>query len=176
MVDQFLLAEFEYAKDHGWLDAFEKAGKDYEIPEELLMGIASRETNMRNIVGDGGHGYGLMQIDVRSFPGWVQSGAWRFPEQGIERGAQVLDQKRTEIGHGVGKRLAIGGYSFVGKLFGDQATLNRVSVADYNAGLWGYYCYSLGRDPDQFTTGKNYSADVLRRAATFAELLKEDRT
>jgi hypothetical protein len=43
------------------------------IPE-ILMAIASRETNMRNIIGDGGHGYGIMQIDDRSFPEWCNSG------------------------------------------------------------------------------------------------------
>lgn len=38
------------------------------------MAIASRETNMHNVVGDGGHGYGIMQIDDRNFP----EGLWFY--------------------------------------------------------------------------------------------------
>ena len=46
---------------------FKTAAERYQLPPEILLAIASRETNMRNIIGDGGHGYGIMQIDDRSF-------------------------------------------------------------------------------------------------------------
>ncbi len=71
-----LTREFGVARRSGWIDAFDAAAKDYLFPVGLLLAIASRETNMRSIVGDGGHGYGLMQIDDRSCPHWCHSGGW----------------------------------------------------------------------------------------------------
>src|SRR5690242_12091466 len=41
------------------------------------MGIASRESKVRNIIGDGGDGYDIMQIDDRSFPECCHSGLWK---------------------------------------------------------------------------------------------------
>ncbi len=68
------------------------------------MAIASRETNMRNIVGDGGHGYGIMQIDDRSYPDWCHSGLWKDATAGIQKGASVLDAKRETIRDGQGRK------------------------------------------------------------------------
>jgi soluble lytic murein transglycosylase-like protein len=167
----YIAQQFQHAKINGWLPYFAKAGKDYDFDPALLMAIASRETNMSNIVGDGGHGYGLMQIDIRSFPEWVSSGAWREVGDGIEKGAQVLDQKMTQIHNGAGKVLQIGGYAFRGASFPTADSAIRVAVAAYNSGLWAYYCFSKGEDPDRLTTGRNYSADVLRRYAEFSKLL-----
>ena len=129
---------------------------------------------MRNIVGDGGHGYGLAQIDIRSFPEWVSSGAWRHPEQGIEKCAQVLDGKMSQIHAGAGKLVHLGGYTFTGREFPTVADAIRVAVAAYNSGLWAYYCYSKGEDPDRLTTGKNYSKDVLERQVEFDKLLAKE--
>ena len=166
----YIEQQFQHAKVNGWLTAFIKAGKDYNFDPRLLMAIASRETNMMNIVGDGGHGYGVMQIDIRSFGEWVASGAWREAADGIEKGAQVLDQKMTQIHNGAGKILTIGGYTFRGASFPTAASAIQVAVAAYNSGLWAYYCFSKGEDPDRLTTGRNYSADVLGRYAEFSQL------
>ena len=172
----YVKQQFAYAKANGWLVAFVKAGKDYDFAPSLLMAIASRETNMRNIVGDGGHGYGLMQIDVRSFGEWVASGAWQHPEQVIEKGAQVLDQKMCQVHQGMGKLLTVGGHSFTGAHFPTAEAAIRVAVAAYNAGLWAYYCFSKGEDPDRLTTGHNYSKDVMQRQVGFEALLKGANT
>lgn len=163
--------EFAYAKAEGWLPFFADAGKAYDFPPSLLMAIASRETNMRNIIGDGGHGFGLMQVDIRSFPDFCHSGAWRNVRLGIQTGAQILDAKRTQVEHGVGNHLSIAGYQFVGSPVA-PGQLERIAVAAYNCGLWSYYSFSQGKDPDRFTTGHNYSADVLGRAEQFEELMK----
>lgn len=167
--------EFAFAKAEGWLSAFIAAGRDYAWPPALLMAIASRETNMRNIIGDGGHGFGLMQIDVRSYPDFCHSGAWRNPILGIHTGAQVLDQKRTMIEHGVGASLSVAGYRFIGDPLA-PGQLERVAVAAYNCGLWSYYAFSRGLDPDRFTTGRNYSVDVLNRMEQFDELLMRSQS
>jgi hypothetical protein len=63
-----LKRQFERAKKNSWIKTFKSAAATCQFPPEVLMAIASRETNMRNIIGDGGHGYGVMQIDDRSFP------------------------------------------------------------------------------------------------------------
>ena len=163
--------EFGAAKANGWLPAFAKAGTDYQFRTALLLAIASRETNMRNIVGDGGHGYGLMQIDIRTDPDFATSGGWRNVPHSIERGAQILDQKRSAILHGQGASLSVGGYQFIGARMLENDVLLRVATAAYNCGLWAYYAFSRGEDLDRFTTGRNYSSDVWQRKAQFEELL-----
>jgi hypothetical protein len=45
------------------------------MPRHLLYAVGSRETNLRNVVGDGGHGHGVFQLDDRSHqipPGFDQ--------------------------------------------------------------------------------------------------------
>src|SRR3954462_7514492 len=54
-------------------DEVAAASKKYGIPPEVLFGVMMRETGGRNIVGDGGHGRGLMQIDDRSHGAWLAS-------------------------------------------------------------------------------------------------------
>ena len=95
-----LKRQFERAKKNGWIKTFKSAAATYQFPPEVLMAIASRETNMRNIIGDGGHGYGLVQIDDRSFPEWCNSGLWKDPLAGIHKGALVLHSKQQpfEVG------------------------------------------------------------------------------
>jgi len=160
--------EFAYARSQGWLEAFAGAGARYGFTPALLMAIASRETNMRNIIGDRGHGYGLMQIDAGTDPEFCHSGQWRNAALGISRGANILAQKRDQIEHLVGRSCLVGGYHFIGKAGAPIA----VTIAAYNCGLWAYYNFSCGRNPDTSTTGHNYSRDVLGRMAQFAELLK----
>lgn len=171
-MNDFVAQQFSYAKTEGWLPFFQKSAKDYDFTPALLMAIASRETNMRNIIGDRGHGFGCMQIDVRSFPEWVYSGAWERPAESIERGAQVLDSKLTQIHNGAGKYLRIVHKTFLGKSFPTAEIALQVAAACYNAGLWPYYSYSTGAPIDQYTTGHNYSSDVWSRMLEFDRLLK----
>jgi soluble lytic murein transglycosylase-like protein len=164
--------EFAYAKSQGWLSAFDAAGRQYSFSPALLMAIASRETNMRNIVGDRGHGYGLMQVDVGTDPEFCHSGAWKNAPLSIHTGAGILASKRTQIQHLEGSAIHIGGQSFVGKQIIALDDVDRLTIAAYNCGLWAYYSFSVGTDIDRFTTGHNYSKDVLGRMAQFEELLK----
>lgn len=163
--------QFQRAVNNNWIAAFRKAAADYHFPAEVLMGIASRETNMQSIVGDGGHGYGMMQIDDRSFPDWCHSGAWRDVGACIQKGALVLDSKREQIRSGQGKTLSIGGESFQGKSNLSDDDLLRMAISAYNCGLWAYYNFSTDRDIDRFSTGHDYSADTLKRVALFRQKL-----
>ena len=56
------------AKRQGWTKHFADAGDKFGFSSATLLSIASRETNIKNIIRDGGHGYGIMQIDDRSYP------------------------------------------------------------------------------------------------------------
>lgn len=164
--------QFKRSQKSGWLPFFQSAANDYQFEESLLMAVASRETNIKNIVGDGGHGYGIMQIDDRSFPDWCHSGAWKDAEQAIIKGASVLDDKRTFVEKNQGKKITFGKkYSFVGKDHLTAGEILRIAVSSYNCGVWAYYNVSQGKDVDATSTGKDYSADVKRRQDAFAEYL-----
>ena len=58
-----LREQFARVEADGWLTAFQVTAQRYEFPIEALLGIASRESNIESVIGDGGHGYGIMQID-----------------------------------------------------------------------------------------------------------------
>lgn len=175
--------QYDRAKRLGWIPLFAKAAASRPwCTTADLMGIGSRETNLdpRYLThpGDHGNGFSIMQIDKRYFPDWVATGGWRDAEQSIEKGAQVLTQKRAEIikslGHVKTWRTSKGTpMRFTGAPFTD-AQLHRISIAAYNAGIAAYHHFSIARDPDKGTTGKDYSRDVLARSALFDHLLKTD--
>jgi hypothetical protein len=166
-----LKKQLQRANKSGWIPFFEKAGKDYKFSTHILMAIASRETNMRNIMGDNGHGHGIMQIDDGSYPDWCHSGLWKDVNAGIQQGALVLDHKREMIRNGQGKKLTVKRTTFTGKPNLTNAELLRTAIAAYNSGLWAYWGLSERGDPDCRTTEKNYSSDVLARAAIFKKLM-----
>jgi transglycosylase-like protein with SLT domain len=170
---------FDRCDELGWVPYFRDAAKENDFDPELLMAIGYRETHLDpkylKVAGDNGHGYGLMQIDNRSYPDWVNSGKWKDAESCINKGAEVLDSKRTEIQNGIGEKLTVKtlagvSYEFEGKQI-VGADLLRVTVAAYNCGLWAYYHFSKGHDVDRGTTGQDYSKDVLAKAARFKPLL-----
>lgn len=179
-----LKIQFERAKRLGWLTHFEEAAAKYNFEPAFLLAIASRETNLdpkwlRN-AGDGGHGFGLMQVDVGTDIEWIKTGKWKDAREGILRGTLVLSQKRTQLkGYKPGtpvKARDSGSkrwYSTPAVTIkkGDYET---VLAGTFNGGSWPVYHYSKGRGSDYGTTGKDYGADVVARAAVFAQLLKQD--
>jgi len=152
------------AKGSGWIAFFEKAGKDYKFSTDILMAIASRETNMRNIIGDGGHGFGIMQIDSGSYPDWCHAGLWKDVNAAIQQGALVFDSKREMIRNGQGKTLKIRKppTTFTGKPNLTNAELLRTAIAAYNGGLWAYWGLCERDDQDWRTTGKIIHPTPLR--------------
>lgn len=150
-----LRRQFLKAQKNGWLLFFADVGKRYRFAPALLLGIASRETNMSNVIGDGGHGYSLMQIDNRSFPEWCASEKWKDVHEAIRMGASVLRSKYSR--------------ATVRKI--DKANLLRVAVASYNAGDHAIDDYLRTGNPDRRTTGHDYSRDVLARTEIFRSFL-----
>lgn len=186
-----LRKQYDRARDGGWLGHFVQAATMRQLRPEVLMGIASRESAMggRQLSqgvfewltkpGDGGHAFGLMQIDRRSYPHLVANGRWKEPSIGIADGAKVLAEKRDRLVDRAGKRTQVTDsktknvYRFtMPTLEGDQ--LERVAIASYNCGDWAPYQVAKGRDVDRSTTNKNYSADVLARAQHFVAWLIKD--
>lgn len=175
--------QYERAKQHGWLPAFFAAciSRPWLTAADLLA-IGSRETNLDpkylRVTGDHGNGFGLMQVDRRYFPEWTASGKWRDARECIEKGAEVLAQKRAEViakeGHVVSWRTSKGTkMSFRGAPFSDDQ-LRRISIAAYNSGIAAYHHFSISGLPDKGTTGRDYSADVLARSVLFATLIAKD--
>lgn len=157
-----MISEAEYQRALDLLPAFQVASKEYRVPVHILMGIASRESRMGLALdnegkGDFGHGHSLMQIDDRSHGKWLRENDWRDPFVAIGYGAKVL---RDSINYARMKGVA------------DEVACG---IAGYNCGparaVRGLLDYG---DPDHYTTGKDYSRDVLTRAKWYLERLENE--
>ena len=127
---------------------------------EIVAGILSRESRfgllLQNGLGGAGHGHGLMQIDDRSFGPWLASHDWTDPATNIEQGVIILTEKYNYLSDHT-------------ELTG--ADLEQAAVAAYNCGEGNVrQVVEAGDDIDSRTTGHDYSADVLDRAAQFKEI------
>lgn len=149
-----LREEIRRAERDGVVAACLAAERQAGLPRGLLVAIASRETNMRNIAGDKGHGRGVFQIDDRFHGDWLRrhgaAGAGAVPsvEDGAEYAAGLL---AANFAFGRSKGLS-------------GRRLLKFAVAAYNAGAGGAWkAVQLTGDPDSGTTGRNYGADVLDR-------------
>lgn len=147
-----LFTELMRVKNKGWMPFFEQASTKYNIALWILLAMASRETNCQNIVGDHGHGRGIMQIDDRSHFTWLklhQNGM--DVASSIDYAASIL---RDNLDHYHG-------------------ALDR-SIAAYNTGQKNVnVSLSLNRSVDTTTANGNYSEDVLYRANIIKQMLQE---
>lgn len=117
----------------------------YGLPKGLLLAVGSRETNLTNKVGDGGHGHGVWQRDDR----WHTIPA----DYDTSVGLQASDAAK----------LLAANYAVL-KDWG-------VAVAAYNAGVTGVRnAIAAGKSADSVTAGGDYAADVLGRLVTFKTL------
>lgn len=124
--------------------------KTYSLPAGLLLAVGSRETNLTNKVGDGGHGHGVWQRDDR----------WHTMPAGYD--ADVRAQAIDAAG------LLSANIKAVGLAAG---------VAAYNAGLTGVRnALAAGKSADSATTGGDYAADVLGRLALITPIDTKEST
>lgn len=134
-----LVAQYRRAvAEWPWVSAVERA---VGLPPMLLWAVGSRETNLRNVVGDGGYGVGIWQRDRRAhvLPGTV---TWYLdhPRRQAEDAAALL----------LGLHGRLGGW--------------HAAIAAYNAGEGAVRAaIAGGADPDSRTTGRDYAADVESR-------------
>ena len=121
-----------------------------------MLAIASRETNMRNINGDGGHGRGVFQIDDRYHQGFLSKHGSPPPvaEAAMYAAKLIADNMQYAKEQGVPAK--------------DRM---RVAVAGYNAGMGGAMAGYRAGAVDSRTTGDDYSSDVFARRKTIATFL-----
>jgi peptidoglycan hydrolase-like protein with peptidoglycan-binding domain len=146
--------EIKRARNEGIVEACLAAEQKAGLPRGLLVAIASRETHCRNIVGDGGHGRGVFQIDDRFHGDWLRrvgaaaAGAVPPVEDSAEYAAKLLS---ANLAYGRSKGL-------------DGEALLKFTCAAYNAGAGGAWkAFQETGDPDSGTANHNYGADVLDR-------------
>jgi len=142
----------------GLAPMIERAARQHNMPPAVLAGIVSRESRGRNVIGDGGFGHGLAQIDSGSFGQWTRD--WRAAgmpaEAGLHKGAEVFANKRRYLRNKFPNLT--------------ESQLLSATLSSYNAGE-GAVARTIrqGRDPDSRTTGGDYARDVLNRASVFAQ-------
>ena len=141
------------------------AAREYGLPVAYVLAIASRETGIRHIIGDRGHGIGVIQIDTRYHAiaatqkangGWKTATGRRVL---IEYGASMLARDRAWAARNWPHLTA-------------RQHL-KIAASAYNAGRGGAEAGVAIGNSDARTTNRNYGADVLERMDVFAALLKE---
>ncbi len=134
-------------------ETFQSVGAQHGIDPAILAGVASRESRGgsaldRNGRGDGGNGFGLMQVDRR----YHSPAGTPFSEAHINQAAGILAGFRDEL------RERFPTWS--------DGEVMKAAISAYNRGT--------GRitDPatsDSGTTGRDYANDVIARAQYFSE-------
>ncbi len=156
-----LAAELARARAAAWDKACADAERANALPAGLLLAIASQETDMNDVVGDGGHGRGLFQIDDRSHATFLgQQGAGRPggkpPVPAAARYAGGLVRWNLDYGARNGVR---------------DADRLKFALSAYNAGAGGALSGYREGDSDRRTTGGDYGRAVLGRFAIYQALL-----
>jgi peptidoglycan hydrolase-like protein with peptidoglycan-binding domain len=148
-----LAEQVSRARARGWAPIMSKAEKRHDLPAGLLLAVASRETDMEDIVGDKGHGRGLFQIDDRCHAEWLAAhgapGRATTPRVGdaVEFAASMLESNLAfAMQNGV-----------------PSADQLRFACSAYNAGAGGALTGQRSGDCDRKTTGGDYGRDVLER-------------
>jgi hypothetical protein len=134
----------------------------YEIPPSIIAGLGSRESHWGLALnpvgpegtGDHGHGRGLLQIDDRWHVPFVESGKWSNARDNIIYGGAVLKNCMN---------------FFVKKAAWPMSyKLIKAGVAGYNCGpRRAWEGLQMGHGLDYYTTGRDYSSNVIERAGWF---------
>ena len=150
-------------------------GENDGIGPALIFALASRETNMKNIVGDGGHGRGWLQIDDRFHHDFLAT------HRGCVSGS-FTPTKPSAAGQGLCPTLTASTIHAIALLRSNmrfarskgvpEAQVLRFAVAAYNAGAGGALQGFRAGNVDANTTGRDYSKDVLGRKAAVGRILE----
>jgi len=133
---------------------FEQAGKTYDIPVEILAGIASRESRAGKHLDRDGYdpekrAYGVMQVDERFHK---RRGNKPDSQAHINQATKILADNKKAID--ADKRFA--------KWTEEQRM--QAAVAAYNMGLGNVKSW---KNLDVGTTGGDYSKDVILRSKAY---------
>lgn len=141
----------------------------------LLLAMGSRETNLANIVGDGGHGRGWLQIDDRYFATWLSKHAGCANRTWRPRFASALPKGRVPtLTHSTLHAIQIlhGNVALAAARNVPPAERIRFAVAAYNSGAVSAIGAFAAGDVDAHTAHGDYSADVLQRRDVVARYLR----
>ena len=158
-----LHGQYVLAVERGWVDVMRAVTLHTRWSVATILGIASRETGSLwvthtdgAILGDKGHGHGLMQIDDRSFPEFCHGDDWKNIGTNIAKAMAILKGKAAYLfRHDIPANL-----------------LPRGTIAAYNCGEGNVMkAIRQHKDVDTYTTHANYGSDVVSRSAVFQRFL-----
>lgn len=161
-----ILNQLHSLRHTGFAAKLEQHATAQGFPTAFFYGIASRETNCLNILGDPQHGQfhgvGIVQIDIQH-PIARQardSGSFKTnPDPLIEFGAQMLADNISKAKHSFPNLAA-------------QQHL-KIAASGYNCGMVNAISGAQHGDSDKHTTHHDYGRDVMTRMAVFEELIAE---
>lgn len=189
----YLLAQLEELKKY--ISIIEVAAGKYKFQPSVIVGIMSRESacglSLRPQgsagIGDGvprakehpyhndegwptdgfkGFGRGLMQIDY-DWHEFARGDRWKNPEQNIFYGCEVLLGCLSAVSH----RLVSMSNEWATPWCQSKELLFRIGLAAYNCGTKkSLDAVKEGKDMDFYTSGGDYSQDILSRAGWFQEM------
>jgi Bacterial SH3 domain/Transglycosylase SLT domain len=131
------------------------------LKPSILAAIGSRESAWGLVLaadgtGDGGHGRGIMQIDDRYHQDFINNNDWRNPGVNIK---YAVDNVLADYYSYLSRNTSLKGFDLL-----------RGAIASYNAGPQNVVdAVNAGLDVDAYTTGKDYSWDVIQRAGWFQD-------
>jgi hypothetical protein len=156
-----IAAELARARANGWEQCCSEAERAAGLPAGLLLALASRETDMNDVVGDSGHGRGLFQIDDR----WHSDFLGRHGAGGPGGKPPVRDAARYAA------ELVRANLDYARKKGIPERDRLKFALSAYNAGAGGAWSgYRAEDDSDARTTGRDYGRDVLARFALFQQV------
>lgn len=127
---------------------------------DLCLALGVRETGLRNIAGDFGHGRGWLQIDDRYHGSWLAqvkgaiSGSWRA----VVRSALASGYVPLLVPALRRARLILQqNYDYVRSQGVPENQAVRVAISGYNAGPGGAINGWREGDSDKYTTGGDYA-------------------
>lgn len=151
-----------------------------DIGPTLLLAIGIRESSLRNIVGDGGHGRGWLQIDDRSHLDWLRAHA------GCKSGTwtAVKGHHASEPGYVptltgatiLAIELLRGNAAYARSHGVPRSDALHFAIAAYNCGAGNAIrAYRAGgmANIDRYTADRHYSAEVLGVAPVVAQVARE---
>lgn len=139
------------SRESHWGLALKPAGP--EGTGDFVPRFKTRAFRTTSLPPDGlGFGRGLLQIDY-DYHEFARTGNWKDPKENIFYGCQLLYDNQNSLAQ---------------KYDLNPSQLLRATLSAYNCGLGKVRkAIHKGYDIDFFTTGRNYSQDVLNRAGWF---------
>ncbi len=156
--------------DSKWITALVNRECGWKVAREVEAGKSVIES-LENMRGDyvksmGGYqGYSPFQIDIKSYPAFIQSGDWKDLGKAAAKCIDVLEEKRKSLE----------AYGYTEEKLGTNL-FNRCITAAYNCGAGGVrrsMQASGNTNPDLRTYSSDYSKEVFRMIGVVWQVEKE---